>query len=435
MVQPITKAAAFLQELKAGQVKWNGILDLSLEGKLKEIVRIAFQGRWAEAMALADKELKLSSDPSLVMAGGMMHFCAGDNQGAIRLFNQSVSIDPQNSLARLMLYIIGWQISAPSGDIHRDALLALDWRSEAEFLGYVCRVLEGVVDEEIALKGWDTAGERSWLHYAVGLIKEKQGQWAVSEKLLKEAVLSSNAEAWGFFLSRAKLEEVQKRRLDALQGNGQWAEYQASIDAFNQTAKKDQMTKESRQSELAALRAELQNPLTSMKDRREALEKISEEDSDNGDALVGLAFFSGMEEAWDKALTYTQRFLERRGRQSASRMRMGLLQAEILHYTGKGGEARAGLEAYTRVTRDSWFRSISECLLGKRSVESLKKEAGKYPENLLTLYTALGLWAEGSDDKEMAAEYYEEALESLLDTWHEFAFARERIKRLRQDSG
>ncbi len=343
MVQPITKAAAFLQELKAGQVKWNGILDLSLEGKLKEIVRIAFQGRWAEAMALADKELKLSSDPSLVMAGGMMHFCAGDNQGAIRLFNQSVSIDPQNSLARLMLYIIGWQISAPSGDIHRDALLALDWRSEAEFLGYVCRVLEGVVDEEIALKGWDTAGERSWLHYAVGLMKEKQGQWAVSEKLLKEAVLSSNAEAWGFFLSRAKLEEVQKRRLDALQGNGQWAEYQASIDAFNQTAKKDQMTKESRQSELAALRAELQNPLTSMKDRREALEKISEEDSDNGDALVGLAFFSGMEEAWDKALTYTQRFLERRGRQSASRMRMGLLQAEILHYTGKVGRLEPAL--------------------------------------------------------------------------------------------
>jgi S1-C subfamily serine protease len=432
MVQPITKAAAFLHDLKAGQVKWSGIIDLSLEGKLREIVRIAFQGRWAEAMALADKELKLSSDPSLVMAGGMMHFCAGDDQGASRLFAQSVSMDPENKVARLMLYIIGWQAGTPSVDVHRDALLALDWRSEAEFLGYVCRVLEGIVDEETALRGWDTASERSWLRYAVSLIKQKRGQWAESESLLKEAVLSANAQAWEFFLSRAKLEEVQKRRLEALQGNDQWAEYQASIDAFNRAVQKDQTTKERRRSELAALRAELQNPLTSMKGRREALEKILEEVPDNGDVLVGLAFYNGMEEAWDKALTYTRTFLERSGRQGASRLRMGLLEAEILLYTGKQEEARAGLEVYTRVTRDSWFRSISECLLGKRSVESLKKEAGKRPENLITLYTALGLWAEGSGEKERAVEHYKEALESLMDTWHEFDFARERIKRLRQ---
>jgi tetratricopeptide (TPR) repeat protein len=195
------------------------------------------------------------------------------------------------------------------------------------------------------------------------------------------------------------------------------------------------MTKESRRSELAALRAELQNPLTSLKGRREALEKISEEVPDNGDVLVGLAFFNGMEEQWDRALTYTRAFLKRSGRQSASRLRMGLLEAEILRYIGKREEARAGLEAYTRVTRDSWFRSISECLLGKRNVESLKKEAGMRPENLVTLYTALGLWAEGSGEKERAVEHYKEALESLLDTWHEFEFARERLKRLRQHSG
>jgi len=435
MVQPITKAAAFLKDLKAGQVKWNGILDLSLEDKLRKIIQIAFQGRWAEAMALADKELKLSSDPSLIMAGGMMHFFAGEEQNASRLFAQSVSMDPENHLARLMLYIIGWRAGASSVGIHRDALLALDWRSEAEFLGYVCRVLEGMVDEETALKGWDTAGERSWLHYAVGLIRQKRGQWAESERVLKEAVLSANAEAWEFFLSRAKLEEVQNKRLDALQGKGEWAEYQASIDAFKQIVRKDQKAKEGRGSKLAALRAELQNPLTSLNGRRVALEKISEEVPDNGDVLVGLAFFNGMEEAWDKALTHARTFLKRSGRQSANRLRMGLLEAEILHYTGKREEARAGLEAYSRVTRDPWFRSISECLLGKRSEESLKKEAGMRPENLITLYTALGLWAEGSGEKERAVEHYKEALESLLDTWHEFEFARERIKRLKQYSG
>ncbi len=435
MVQPITKAAAFLQDLKAGQVKWNGILNLSVEEKLRKIIQTAFQGRWAEAMTLADEELKLSSDPSLVMAGGMMHFCAGDDQGASRLFVQSVSMDPENSLARLMLYIIAWKAGAPSMEIHRKALLVLDWRSEAEFLGYVCRVLEGMVEEETALKGWETAGERSWLRYAVGLIKEKRGQWAESESSLKEAVLSANAEAWEFFLSRAKLEEIQKRRLDALQGNGQWAEYQGSIEAFNQIVLKDQMTKDSRRSEVADLRAELQLPASSLKSRREALERILGIAPDNGDVLVGLALYSAMEEAWDEALAYTRTFLKRSGRQSASRLRMGLLEAEILRYTGKQEEARAGLEAYNQVTRDPWFRAISECLLGKRSVESLEKEAGIRPENLITLYTALGLWAEGSGEKERAVEYYKEALESLLDTWHEFEFARERIKRLKGQLG
>jgi MoxR-like ATPase len=68
-------------------------------------------------------------------------------------------------------------------------------------------------------------------------------------------------------------------------------------------------------------------------------------------------------------------------------------------------------------------------------VDSLKKEAGMSPENLITLYTALGLWAEGSGEKKKAVEYYKEALESLLDTWHEFEFARERIKRLRRELG
>lgn len=435
MVQPITKAAAFLQDLKGGQVKWNGVLNLSVEEKVRKIIQTAFEGRWADAMSLADEELKLSLDPSLVMVGGIMHFCAGDDQGASRLFAQSVSMDPENSLARLMLCIIAWKAGAPSMEIHRKALLALDWRSEAEFPGYVCRVLEGMVGEETALEGWETAGERSWLRYAVGLLKEKQGQWAESESLLKEAVLSANAETLEFFLFRAKLEMIQKRRLDALQGNAQWAEYQGSIEAFNEIVLKDQMSKDSRRSEVADLRAELQNPASSLKGRREALERILEIAPDNGDVLVGLALYSAMEEAWDEALAYTRTFLKRSGRQSASRLRMGLLEAEILRYTGKREESRAALEAYNQVTRDPWFRAISECLLGKRSVESLEKEAGMSPENLITLYTALGLWAEGAGERERAVEYYEEALESLLDTWYEFEFARERIKRLKGQLG
>jgi hypothetical protein len=77
---------------------------------------------------------------------------------------------------------------------------------------------------------------------------------------------------------------------------------------------------------------------------------------------------------------------------------------------------------------------VSESLLGKRTEDSLKKEAGESPEKLITLHAALGFWAEGSRDKEKAIEHYKEALESFMDTWIEFDFAKERIKTLRQPS-
>jgi hypothetical protein len=93
----------FLKEIKAGQAKWNGLLDFSLEDTLKKIQDKALEGRWAEAQALADEELKQSQQPALVMAAGMMHFCAGDMPGAQRLFTESLSMDRENNDARLML--------------------------------------------------------------------------------------------------------------------------------------------------------------------------------------------------------------------------------------------------------------------------------------------------------------------------------------------
>ncbi|UCF85842.1 MAG: trypsin-like peptidase domain-containing protein, partial [Desulfobacteraceae bacterium] len=217
MVLPITKPAAFLQDLKAGQTKWNGILDLSVESKLKQITEAATNGRWAEAMAMVDKELKLSFDPSLVMAGGMMHFCAGDYEGATRLFGQSLSMGAENNLSRLMLFIIDWLADRSSVSPHRQDLLALDWRSPVEFLGYLFRVMEGMVDEVSALKGWDTESEKSWLYYVAGIIHAKRGEWAESERLLKEAVLTADLNSWEFFLTRAKLDQVQKMQLNSLQ--------------------------------------------------------------------------------------------------------------------------------------------------------------------------------------------------------------------------
>ncbi len=435
MVLPITKAAAFLQDVKAGQVKWNGVLDLSVEAKLKGITDKAAQGRWAEAMALADKELKVSFDPQLVMAAAMMHFCAGDEQGARGLFGQSLSMDAENDLARLMLFIIDWLAGRSSVNPYRQELLALDWRSPAEFLGYLVRVLEGLVNEESALKGWDSEAERSWLRYVVGLIRANRGEWADSEALLRKAVLSAEADAWEFFLARAKLDQVQKRRLDSFQGQARYAEYQAEMGAFDQTVKRDQVKKEGRRAKLAELKDRFEEDSATPRDKREILEKILEIAPSNPDLLVELAFYSAMEEAWEKALEYARTYLKREGRENTARLRVGLLEGGIFHHMGSQEEARTTLEAYGRRTKDPWYRFLSECLLGENTLDSLKKEAGESPEKLITAHTALGFWAEGSGEKERAIEHYKVALESFMDTWLEFDFARERIKSLRRAPG
>lgn len=434
MVLPINKAATFLQDLKAGQVKWNGVLDLSVEEKLKRITEMAAKGRWAEAMDMADKELKLSLDPQLVMATGMMYFCAGDDKGATRLLEQSLSIDPENSFAKLMIFLIDWMAGDSSVSRYRDELLALDWRSPAEFIGYLVQILEGRVDEESALKGWYNESERSWLNYIIGLIKGRQGEWAESERLLKEALLSADNEAWEFFLAMAQLEKVQGRRLESLRADPQWTKYQAEKEAFDQAVKRERASKEDRRAKLGELISQLQEVSISPEDKRKVLEKIRETVPNNRDLLVGLAFHSAMEEDWEAALEYVRSFLLTEGRQNAGRLSMGLLEPEILRCMGRQEEARDRLEAFGSRTRDPWYRTVSEALLGKRTQDSLKKEAGESPEKLLTLYVALGFWAEGSGDKARALEHYKEALASFMDTRVEFDFAKERIKRLRQPS-
>ena len=432
MVLPITKVVDFLEEIKAGQTKWNGVLDFSVEETVKKISEAAMQGRWAEAQDLADKELERGVQPSLVMAAGVMHFCMGDLQGARRLFSQSLSMDAANNDSRLMLSIIDWLVNGKAANSHRQNLLASDWRSPAEFHGYLVRVLDGVISEESALKAWYTEAEKSWLYYVAGLVRFKNQDWRGSERLLQEAVLSADVNAWEYVLARSKLEEVQKLRRQSLKTEKEWSEYSANLELFNQAAQKAREQKKSREDELGPLRAKLVGETTTMKEKLQVLEKIHELYPNNRNIALALAFYSAADEAWPQALKYIRSVLEEKGRQNSDRMSLGLLQAGILHYQGLEDEARASLEAFMRQTRDPWYLTISEYLLGKQTLAALKKGAGKSPENLISAYTPLGFWAEGSGDKKRAIKHYKLALESYLDSWIEYDFAIERLKKLKK---
>ena len=431
MVLPITKAVPFLEKLKAGHIKWTGVLDFSIQTTLEKIYKKAGEGRWVEAKVLADKELKQSLQPALVTAAGMMNFCAGDYEGVKRLFTQSISMDEEDYQGKLMLFLTDWISSVKEENPHRAELIGLDWRSPGEFQGYLAKVLDGLVDEKTALESWETEDEKSWLYFITGLIRWKKGDLAQAEKLIKEAILSADPDAWSFFLARSRLEQIQKMRREAYKTGDQLNQYNKEIKSFEQAVQEAGPDRKERQTKETALIAGMEEEAPP-KQKREELNALYELNPNNRVLLVNLSFYSAIEEDWEQALAYIKTFLERPGRQNSNQMTIGLLEAGILNYQGFSERARENLEAYAQRTRDPWHLTISDYLLGKQTESVLKEQAGQSPENLITSNTHLGFWAEGTGNQTKAIKHYKEALESFLDTWLEYEFVIERLKKLKK---
>jgi hypothetical protein len=432
MVLPITKAEKLLVELKAGQVKWNGVLDFTIAGTLKKITDTALRGQWARAAELADEALSRSFQPELLMASGMMRFCANDYEGAQIRFAQLLSMDPEASQARLMLIIIKRLFRDTPETSAGEDLLTADWRSPAEFQGYLVKVMAGLIEEQAALNAWYNGAERSWLYYIAGLLRFKDQQWDHAENLLQEAVLAAATDTWVFFLARAQLEQLQKQRRALFSTAKQRNEYKAAAQAFNQKVLATRSAHKSRNEKIAPILAKLVYAGGSVADKAAALEQILELDPANRNIPATLGFYKAADQDWPGALENIRRFLGFKGRQSAVRMSLGLIEAGILNYQGLHEEAQARLEDYAGRTSDAWYSSICEFMQGKQTEETLKKKAGESPEYLLTASTILGFWAESTGDKDKASKHYKVALESFLDTWIEFDFALERLKRLRR---
>jgi S1-C subfamily serine protease len=435
MILPIGKAVDLLVEIKAGQIKWNGVLDFSVDETLNKIREKAAGGRWAEAMRVADEKLALNPQPALVTAAGMMHFCAADYQGAKRLFSQALSMDADDYQARLMLFLIDWLVDDKAVSIHRQDLLDLDWRSTAEFQGYLARVLERSVTEESALQGWYNLSEKSWLNFVVGLLHAKREDWAGAEKLMREAILITDPEAWEYSLARARSEQFQRRRRGTLNTETQWNQYQAEINDFEKAAAEAKTTHLERRAKLAVLYTQIADRTTDLKEKLRIMEQIYAVIPDNRNILAALAYYSAADEDWSKSLGYMRDFMQTRARQNARSMSIGLLEACVLNFQGEDEAVQNILETYGSRIRAPWFLDIRDYFMGNQTEKALKEKAGETPEKLVTAYTLMGFWDEGSGRADSALKHYKEALESFLDYWLEYDFARERFKKLKKSAG
>jgi S1-C subfamily serine protease/tetratricopeptide (TPR) repeat protein len=432
LILPITDAVRLVSDLKAGQAKWNGVPDFNLESAIGRIREIALKGRWAEAIAAAEERLSRSLQPALVTAAGMMRFCSGDFPGARQRFTQALSLDDEDNTSRFMLVLIDWLSSSQDGKAYHKYLADADWRSPAEFQGYMVQLLEGRVAVEEAVNGWYTPSEKGWLHYLAGLVYLRQGKPEAAEPLLEQAMLAAPPDGWEFFLAQARLEEVRKARRRSLIAPDQMTRYSLQTERFDKSVPEALQRKKKLQEESALHWTKIADGSTSLEGKRESLKKIRELDPENRAVLATLAFAAAAAEDGPAALENVQAFLKNGGRSNAMRMSLGLLEASVLHHQGRDDEAQARLSDYIRRTRVPWFTSVAEYLLGQQTEGTLRHQAGENPEQIITGFTAAGFWAEGSKDKKTALRFYRDALASFLDNWVEYDFVRERIKRLKR---
>ena len=266
----------------------------------------------------------------------------------------------------------------------------------------------------------------------LGYLKSKAQALEKAESLLKEAVLASDPEGWEYFLARAKLEEIQKKKAASFSSDIRWRAYQQEIEAFQALIDQELEKRKADKEKLTALESVLEAGSADPDAIMESLEKLREITPENRKLLVALSYYSAIRGAWDQSLEYARSFLSKESRESAGRLGLGMLEACLLGYLGRQEEAQAVLQRFHRRTRDPWYRTICETLQGKQTEEALKETAGESPEQLLTGHAVLGFWAEASGNKKNAIEHYKKALESFLDTWIEFDFSGERLKRLRK---
>ncbi len=370
------------------------------------------------------------------MAAGLMHYCRNDFDQAKSLFTRALSMHKGNDQARMMLYLIDFITDKAEKSSYQKALMTLDWRSPAEFFGYLAKIIGGQIDINTAVTLGDTDQETSLLHYIAGLIEIKQGHRALAKSHFRKALSkTTGADRWSYLMAMARLEDLFKAQLETMPESPEKTAYRSEAAAFSQSIRNNWIVKAKSQKDLAPLQTKLIQDSVSSSEKQAILGKIRETDKNNVNWLVQSAYYNAMDEKWEQALAQTRQLLKSPGRESASRLAGGLLEPLILNRLGRADEAKTSLETFQNRIEDPWYREISACLLDLTKETSLAEKAGQQPAYLLTGHTALGLWMEGKNDTKQALRHYKEALGSYRDDRMEYQFAGERIKKLQETTG
>lgn len=423
LVLPVTKAADFIDELQAGRSKWNGVLDLSAAGKIKQITEAAYLGNWRDAEELARQSLVDSDSPALLMTAAMIFYCTGDDDEAYRLFAQVLSIDPDRYQARLMGYLLDRRSGSDTSSSHGQHLLNMTWHSPGEFFGHLAGMLEADRESTTSLDSWNNSTEKAWVQYIAGVKQLENGNKDRGRTLLREAAKAAKKDEWPIYLALATLARLAQNETD---GFANLSDFLMGLETVAEERKELEELTTRLMTEFEKIEAQPQK-------RAEILHDVFDLQPENKKLIAYAAFYEAMSSQWPEALKTAGQYLQLNGREESLRLATRVLVGGILQQMNKKDDAREHLIEIRRVTDTRWYQQICDTLLDNQSAADLIDGAGNVPEKILTAYTALGFNAEATGNNGLAIQYYREALGSYLDNWTEYELARQRFLKLRED--
>ena len=165
-------------------------------------------------------------------------------------------------------------------------------------------MLEGDYGEDTALNGWiprrkEAGCNTSW--EPCGPSRRVGGCGGTR----RSAVLGSSPDDWLYYLALSELDRIQDKRRESIVKEEEWKTYQEAVEEFKKKVGENNERKKEKQKQLVELKSKLELTSASPFVKRETLEEIFKIDPDNKRTLVGLSFYSAMEEKW------TRRFLLR----------------------------------------------------------------------------------------------------------------------------
>jgi len=429
LVLPIEGPVKFIQSIKKGQPQWDGILDFSIESKMKKITDLAMEQKFKQAADLSETLLGSSNASALLYAAGMMNFCSLDFEKSTYYFKKLLSIDQKNMTARLMLYIIDWIKTPDSLQNFNDMIFKMAWYEEDEYLGYLATVLKDGKQMTSDFMDYENPAQKSWRMFIEGLILEKNNQPDQAQNMFQLSVLNAAMDDWVYYLSFSRLNHLQEN-LSARMEDQQV--FKHKIKGFREKAKKYRENAAEETNILNTLITDLASEQITREEKDQIHIQLLELAPENRTIIGKIAFYHAANNDWQESLQFINLYFRQPARETALSLSLNLLKAQILKIVGLPEASRNHLEKILVHTRDPWYRILIKQFISRPNKKHLAKLAGNKPEKLITLHTALGLWEESNHHPQKATEHYREALSSYLDDWNEYNLALNRIIQLRQ---
>lgn len=429
LVLPIDAPARLVASLKAGQPKWDGILDFSLEKKLNQVLDLATRNDFNGAAGLAHKLMKTSQDPALVFTAALLGFCREDFQSSRRLFSRLISIEGENNTARLMLFIIDWLANSTQSRPLTRELSGLTWQHPDEFTGYLAKVLKSEQVMDTGFIDFENPAEKAWRSFIQGLILEKQGNSAGALAVHREVAMTAGANDPLYLMAMARFNRLMKEKQAVAKDK---TAHGLALKADLAQALENRKKAKAAYNTAMGLIRKFESAETGHREKAAASDQLRELAPKNRTLMGRLAFYHASRSDWETALSLIDRYFATPARETALGLSLGLLKSQLLKLNGDAAAARSQLIRFRERSKNSWYGILARQLLQGPSEAGLLKLAANAPAKRLTLHTALGLYSEGNKNREQAAHHYREALGTYLDSRNEYDFARARLLRFRQ---